>query len=61
MYLRKTDGQWRGLASERASSEVGDDAVLLFVIPAWAGGRHNLAAPEAEVKRKVISNSEELG
>ena len=43
------------------SSEVGADAVLLIIIPAWAGGGgRNPAVAEADAKREVGANSEEV-
>ena len=61
MRLPNHGGQQRGSAAVRAFSEVGGDVVLLFLMPAQAGGgRRNLLVAEVEAKMGVGANSEEV-
>ena len=61
MSLRKRSVRWRGSLVVKASSEVVGNADLLFLMPSRDGGaQRTLPVTDAEVKREVIINSEEV-
>ena len=58
MRIWKRGGQWRDLEVARASSEVGGDAVSIFIIPDQVGVvavlcRWRRTMEEADAKREV--------
>ena len=59
MHLRESSGHQRYLATAIVLSEIGENVVLIFIMPArTGGGRRTLA--EAETKRELGANGEEL-
>ena len=60
MRLQNRGGWSKGSVAVRASSVVGGDVVLLFLISSQTGGRHTLSVVEVEEKKEVGANSEEV-